>query len=76
MDLITKAKLHHYFPVSKSKVDKELEAVRAREILEGGGAAPIQDINNPGYSKKEIKSAAKRVIKLKKKVADSPVEEL
>jgi hypothetical protein len=76
MDLITKARLRHYLPPPKSQVDKDLEAVRAREILEGGGAAPIQDIDNPGYSKKEVKSAAKRVIKLKKKVADVPVEEL
>lgn len=76
MDIITKARLQHYLPPSKSKVDKELEEVRAREILAGGGAAPIQNPDNPGYSKAEIKRAAKRVIKLKKKVADVPVEEL
>ena len=80
MDLITKARLRHYLPPPKTDVDKELEAVRAREILEGGGAAPIQDIDNPGYSKKEVKRSTNRVIKLKKKegykTLKAPIEEL
>lgn len=68
MDIITKAKLKHYMP-SESGIDKDLALVRAKEMLAGGGAAPITNPDHPGYSKKEIKASVKRrIIKLKKKV--------